>query len=450
MFIANRGPGKKNLRLYPLLFVFLSFAAQSQALVQWAGGKDHGTADYFTWQNGGSSKGLYGNPTETPDIDNAFTFAPVNFTAQSVVGKAGLITDALQFEISAIDGKKILGINIAEEGNYKIVGNGKVTATGTIKIKNLETNVEIATPLQMTPSMPKISTSGTLIGDWSGIANVDISSLNWSHISVYITNQLMATGPDSYIQKSHVGTGTDGAMNIQILIPEPATLAIFGMGILLFPITRKRANLTVILFIMCTLCFASTSNATSYVQSESSTSTNSLFGPVILNNDNTFIFSPSDFCASATGSSNATYDKLVFDIAVLPGYEITSIGLIESGEYLIMGNGQVDVAGKMTIKDNDKGGAFVNDADVVIPNMPASTLDYVYVYWNGSGLIGNLHLTHISIVVDSTLNALADDFSGAVIWKTSFAIPVTIQAVPEPTTIGLLMLGLTVFIGRKK
>jgi hypothetical protein len=72
-------------------------------------------------------------------------------------------------------------------------------------------------------------------------------------------------------------------------------------------------------------------------------------------------------------------------------------------------------------------------------------------YWSGSEYLKGLHYTDITLIVDSTMIAkVFDDMSYASISKIFFSVPVTVRAIPEPATIALLGMGLTIFIKRVK
>ncbi|MCE5340809.1 MAG: hypothetical protein LLF92_06735 [Planctomycetaceae bacterium] len=432
-------------RFHLILAILMLFAVQSQAIIYWSASSGSGTG--FTWANGGSDKGLYGNP----EINgNTFEFTPgTDFQATSN-GNTVLTYDRLQFDITVDPGQTILGVKIAEQGEYSITGTGSVNAFGAITIINLDQNNKITSSFQTDPTMS--ITSGS--GEWNGQAEVALTG--WSHIRVIITNYLTASSPagsSSYISKNKFGAGTDDdSINVEILIPEPATLAIFALGILIFPVTKRHSRHIAIIAI-CAMAFMFTNSADAAIDwdtpSGSSTafdwengqSDNGLFGQPLLDTDGAFIFAPTNFYStSASGNAN---DSLEFDIIAKPGYVITGIGVIESGEYVIIGDGQAEVIASITIQN------LVDGSSVPTANINVPISGEGYSFWDGSVSLTDLNLTHIRIAIASYLNTSAVDGYAALV-KTTFAVPVTVQALPEPATIALLAFGSLAFTVKKK
>ncbi|GEM_PF-1348638 len=440
------------LRNSLVLAILALFACQSQAIIYWSASS--GNAAGFSWRNGGSDKYLAGMSEPAFINGDTFQFNPASFTATSSGGIPAAKSDTVYIDIIA--DTVIEGIKVTETGLYNITGTGSVRASGSVKVINLSQYAELTKKFETQPTMP--ITAGT--GSWSG--GTTISDIGWSYIRVIITNSLVATstGTNStaFINKSETTPG-QGAMNVQIIIPEPATLAIFAMGILVFPLTKKyRKQLA--LFVICVWGFAFTNSAhaavawdvpdgyNTCIQWENGQSTHGLFGEPVVDQSCTFIFAPTDFIASAPGSSDGIGDTLIFDVIVQPGYVITAVGAIESGEFVIMGNGVVNVSGCLTITNliNNTVLPVVNIG--ITPDMPATTEDYVC--WSGSAAVGDLKFTHIRIMVSNLLTAIADDTSASLIWKTAFAVPVTVQPIPEPATVALLAFGSLAFVVKKK
>ena len=72
----------------------------AQATIYWS--NSSGTATDFNWANGGSDKGLFGDPII---VGSVFVFSPTNFRAESIDGVSSIKSDRLQFDITAHSGK---------------------------------------------------------------------------------------------------------------------------------------------------------------------------------------------------------------------------------------------------------------------------------------------------------------------------------------------------------
>jgi hypothetical protein len=214
--------------LFALLLSGSIFSVSAvQGAVAWS--PSSGSGDGFVWLNGQSGKGLFGDPTFT---DNAFSFEPDDFRADSVNGKSALATDSLQFDILAED--EIQSIVFVEGGNYGIEGTGSVKATVAITIINLDVYEVINRNFEIIPYLAD--------GTWSGSFEVD--GINWSHIRITMSNKLIArssVGSSSFIEKDAIGV--NGGVGIKIVtIPEPATIGILAMGSLAISIFGKKKN----------------------------------------------------------------------------------------------------------------------------------------------------------------------------------------------------------------
>jgi hypothetical protein len=226
---------------FPLLItLFLIQLAQPafhsgdvQATVYWT--NSSGTADGFSWANGGSDKGLFGDPTLVGG--NTFVFSPTNFRAESIDGKSDITSDRLQFDLIAAPGKEIKSIKIIESGDYGILYEGKVSAGGAIFVTNLE-EYEVRKKLfEMDPDMP--IAPPPYEGLWGGM--VEITDLGWSHLRIVLNNNPIAIsmpGSITWIEKKDFGTG----VNIEIIVPEPATLFILTFGTAILPLCSRKQH----------------------------------------------------------------------------------------------------------------------------------------------------------------------------------------------------------------
>jgi hypothetical protein len=211
-----------------LAVVSFGFVQDAQAFYSWVagGGKvgASGSATDWNWVNGGSDTGLFGSPILVGG--DTFVFFPSLFRAESIDGVSDSAYDRLEFDIIAHSNTVISGFTITEYGDYGILGTGgQVEVTGTLFLTNLQ-NFDVKTSdLVSTPLSPITSGSGA----WTAVAGRN--DFEWQHLKIVLNNNLLAVSNDggqSFIEKK-VGAG---AVSITI-VPEPATLAILGLGVLL-------------------------------------------------------------------------------------------------------------------------------------------------------------------------------------------------------------------------
>lgn len=205
-------------------------AGAASAQVAWS--NPAGAGSFFTWANGESGLGLFGNPTLFGG--NTFIFTPPAFTAASTNGTAGVVTDQVKVRLTANPGQRFTQIRVSELGNWSITGIGSVQASGTLFLTDLNAfrapAVQNITP---NPAMP-ISTAGS--GGWSGTSVIDLASIpgpDWTSLQLVFTNTVQAnTGASSNasIQKTQV--------KIEVL-PAPGALAILGLGGLIMARRRR-------------------------------------------------------------------------------------------------------------------------------------------------------------------------------------------------------------------
>jgi hypothetical protein len=199
-------------------------AGSALAFVPWD--QPNGSAANFSWANGGSRDGRFGNPVLV--AGNTFVFFPQNFRAQSVNGGASIVGDRLEFDLFANAGFRITGISIAEFGDYGIVGEGgSVADAGGLFVTNLDTSEVASSQIVTTPGSP---ITGEGFGNWSGNAAVDVSNNQpaWTRVHVVVDNDLIAisgAGGVAYIEKKVFGSG----VSITI-VPTPGSLALVAAG----------------------------------------------------------------------------------------------------------------------------------------------------------------------------------------------------------------------------
>lgn len=229
------------MRLIKLLTVGLlgiagvaGFVSSAQAApVPWTNANGS-TAD-FDWSGGLSDNGLFGDPVV---VGNTFLFFPNNFIATSTNGVAAEVSDRLQFDLLFKPNKAMAGFTVNELGDYQITGaGGSVNAGGYLLLANLLTGQTKQDLLDTTPAMP-ITTPTAGAQAWSGFESISLLPNGWTKVRVVINNVLHATSGAngaSTIQKKFV----DGAVEITIIVPEPASLSLIGAAGLLLIRRRK-------------------------------------------------------------------------------------------------------------------------------------------------------------------------------------------------------------------
>ncbi|MEN6384403.1 MAG: PEP-CTERM sorting domain-containing protein [Phycisphaerales bacterium] len=430
-------------KLIPFLcFIVFLCSCPANAIHYWADA--NGSTDYFSWHHGLTDNDLFGDFDSGSISDGIFKFTPDNFIASSS-GNTRYARDRMQVDLFAADDLYFQKITINELGSYLIGNSGWVKVTALLEVFNLDADG------QASGSFSTKLNSGD--GNWTGTAEVDLLGLgyNWSNIRIVLTNTLIAYSPagsSSYIQKDGIGAGADGHVNIEILIPEPTTLIIFGLGALLFIPKKASKNLLagLLVGIFC-VSFTGNAQALEYwtqqegsfqdIQWNSGGSDNGLFGDPVLHADNTFLFNPSNFFVF---SSDSIFDRLEFYVTAKPNYIIKKVGLLTGGGYEIIDNASIDILGYLNITDTKTGNSKQSNMAVTSNSTE----------WTAMAKIADLNLTSIKIVINNNIKAWAEDGSAAFAWNTYLRVPILVQAVPEPATVALLMMGLTVFIGRKK
>lgn len=184
-------------------------------------------------------------------------------------------------------------------------------------------------------------------------------------------------------------------------------------------------------------------------------STYGLFGDPCLVGGDTLVFSPSGFKAeSIYGESNydSVSDCLEFELIAHSGLSFQGISITEYCDYEILGSGQVNISGSLSVENLDSTD-ILSDPLVSNPGMPVIGSDYTA---DSSITTAQVNIyqpdwTYIKVTLQNGLLAITyDDGSIAWIQKKVLGTSIAIQIIPEPATICLLAIGSLVFIKRKK
>lgn len=217
------------------LVILLALAAAQPvgaAFVPWDNPAGSNSAYHFSWSDGGCENNWFGSPDM--DSENTFIFSPLNFEAVSFDGVDGdddTIFDTFEFNLQADAGYGFETILITANGTYGIDGSGNVDSSGLLSVENLDTHMMLSQSFLFTDTLNGSSVAGT----WQRSAQLSIPA-SWTNIKVNFQNILSANtaGYGSFASIAN----TDSGATISVQIPEPATIAVLGIGVLSF-IRRK-------------------------------------------------------------------------------------------------------------------------------------------------------------------------------------------------------------------
>jgi len=217
-------------------------AGAAQAQVPWV--PPNGSGSFFTYTNGQSQNGLFGNPTLVGG--DTFTFTPSNFIANSVNGAGASVPDLMQVDLTADPGNRFTMIRITEFGSYGIVGGGTVQASGSLNlIDMINVRAPAIAPLvagATSPAVLPMPISAPGSGLWSGSVVIDLTQIigpDWTKLRLSFTNVLQATsivGGSSFIDKKVVA----GPSIIVEIFPTPGTASMLALGGMVLARRRRR------------------------------------------------------------------------------------------------------------------------------------------------------------------------------------------------------------------
>ena len=217
--------GRKFLIVAVALCLLTGFTQRAPAFVFW--NNANGSGDFFDWSGGGSDNGMFGDPQL---VDGAtLLFFPEAWRAESADGVPDSANDRMQVNLSAHPGAAFTSILIHEAGDYGILGDGAVSASGAAFAVNTNSYVVESNILVTDPAMP------IEMGDGSWEAETVIELDNWTDFTLVFDNNLLAisgAGSISFIDKKVVAI---------TFTPEPGSLLMLATGGLML-IRRRRSR----------------------------------------------------------------------------------------------------------------------------------------------------------------------------------------------------------------
>ncbi len=213
---------------------------------------------------------------------------------------------------------------------------------------------------------------------------------------------------------------------------------IFTLALIILAFSSVKAN----------ILWSNPSGTAGFFDWQNGQSLNGLFGDPTLIGGNTLAFFPSNFRAeSLDGLTDSVYDRLEFELNAHSGFSFQNIAISEFGDYGIFDSGCVQVSGSLTVTNLDTSESLTASlsSDLL---MPQTGNILTWQAWSGVN-ISEQNWTHIKITLENCLYALSDEESVAFIEKKVLGNAVTLQIIPEPTTVAMLSLGFVLIFGNK-
>ena len=213
--------------------------------------------------------------------------------------------------------------------------------------------------------------------------------------------------------------------------------ATFVAAVALLSISAVQAN----------ILWSQSSGTADYFDWQNGQSLYGLFGDPTLVGGNTLVFFPSNFRAeSVNGQSDSVSDILEFELIAHSGFSFQDIRITEYGDYGILGTGQVQVTGGLSVTNMNTMDTLTSGL-TANPSMPVTSGQGE---WEALSQIDILPAdwTHIKITLENNMLAISGCDSAAFIQKKVLGNAIAIQIIPEPATVAMLSIGGLLAFGR--
>ena len=182
-----------------------------------------GSQPTFNFSGGQTDSGKLGSSIAT---GSGFFFTPVNFVALSNT-PSSVSSDTISVILNAKPNQMFTSISSSILGDFSMFGVASASATGSLKITNLDTASILTSPLSFN-NLPAAATSAD--GGWDGATALALPA-GWTNIKVEMESSLLAEGSQglSLIQAKD---GEIGVNTAEIPLPAAAlvvpVLAVIG------------------------------------------------------------------------------------------------------------------------------------------------------------------------------------------------------------------------------
>jgi hypothetical protein len=239
-------------------------ACTSAALLLFSPGITHaqwfGDANGFSYSNGADLNGLFGTPFVGGANNDTLIFSNFQFSVSASNGAADSKNDTVTFDVLVDPGLQLNRIHTIVTGDLLVIGaddssGSYVDLTTAMTVTELNGSGRVLTnepgvcdfgacdligsPVPF-PRAATLGNGGVDFGQFSGLSEVDFSGVSPAPASLVRISLSVQTLAQAFAQGSATLNTNLAQQQLQIIIPEPATLGMLGMAMALV-IRRRRA-----------------------------------------------------------------------------------------------------------------------------------------------------------------------------------------------------------------